>query len=149
MRRSLLLLTTALCLSAIYPASATQPAKVEFLNSGKVLPTNLPFSEAVRVNDTLFLSGQIGIEPGTLKLAPGGLKEETLQAMSNIKITLEAHGFTMSDLVKCTVMLSDMSKWDEFNDVYRTFFVGQYPSSLRMHATKATLPSFPRARSCW
>jgi len=67
---------------------AKAPAKVEFLNSGKVLPTTLPFSEAVRVGDMLYLSGQIGIEPGTLKLVPGGIKEETKQAMSNIKTTL-------------------------------------------------------------
>ena len=139
MRRSSLLLTTALSFFAIYPASAKQPVKVEFLNSGKVLPTNLPFSEAVRVDDTLYLSGQVGIEPGTLKLVPGGLKEETRQAMSNIKATLETQGLTMRDLVKCTVMLSDISKWAEFNDVYRTFFVGRYPARSALGANGLAL----------
>jgi len=78
------------------PRNRQGAAKVEFLNSGKVLPTTLPFSEAVRVGDMLYLSGQIGIEPGTLKLVPGGIKEETKQAMSNIKTTLEAHGYKLA-----------------------------------------------------
>src|SRR5882672_1128962 len=107
---------------------AKAPAKVEFLNSGKVLPTTLPFSEAVRVGDMLYLSGQIGIEPGTLKLVPGGIKEETKQAMSNIKTTLEAHGYKLGDLVKCTVMLADIAKWGEFNEIYKTYFAGRYPA---------------------
>ena len=139
MKRSLLLLATALGFSAICPAVAKHPVNVEFLNSGKVLPTNLPFSEAVRVDDTLYLSGQVGIEPGTLKLVPGGLKEETRQAMNNIKATLEANGFTMRDLVKCTVMLSDISKWAEFNDVYRTFFVDRYPARSALGANGLAL----------
>lgn len=120
-------------------ASAKQPAEVEFLNSGKVVPANLPFSEAVRVDNTLYLSGQIGIEPGTIKLVPGGLKNETRQAMTNIQTTLEAHGYTMRDLVKCTAMLSDMSKWTEFNDVYKTFFVGRYPARSALGANGLAL----------
>jgi len=118
----------------ICTASAKQPATVEFLNSGKVVPTGLPFSEAVRVDNTLYLSGQVGVEPGTLKLVPGGLKEETRQTMNNIKTTLEAHGYTMRALVKCTVMLSDISKWAEFNDVYKTFFVDRYPARSALGA---------------
>jgi 2-iminobutanoate/2-iminopropanoate deaminase len=101
---------------------------VEFLNSGKVMPADLPFSEAVRVGDTLYLSGQIGLVPGTMKLAPGGIREEARQAMENIRTTLEAHGYALSDIVKCTVMLADMSEWAAFNEVYRAFFTGRYPA---------------------
>lgn len=103
-------------------------AAAEFLNSGKVVPTNLPFSEAVRVGDTLFLSGQIGIEPGTLALVPGGLAAEARQALSNIRTTLEAHGYSMRDVVKCTVMLADIAQWADFNEVYKTFFEPPYPA---------------------
>ena len=109
-------------------ASAAEPAKVEFLNSGKVYPAGVPLSEAVRVGDTLYLSGQIGIQPGTLKLVPGGIREEARQSMSNIKTSLEAHGYSMSDVVKCTVMLADIAKWGEFNEVYKTFFSGHFPA---------------------
>ena len=94
---------------------------VEFLNSGKVLPTNLPFSEAVRVGRMLFLSGQIGIVPGTKKLVDGGIREEARQTMENIKTSLEANGYAMTDVVKCTVMLSDISEWGSFNEVYKLF----------------------------
>jgi 2-iminobutanoate/2-iminopropanoate deaminase len=109
-------------------ASAGEPAKVEFLNSGTVYPAGVPLSDAVRVGDTLYLSGQIGIQPGTLKLVPGGIREESRQAMTNIRTTLEAHGYSLGDVVKCTVMLADISKWGEFNEVYLTFFSGKYPA---------------------
>ncbi len=128
--KSLLLATvaTVTVACAATPPFADRADSVEFLNSGKVLPTNLPFSEAVRVGDTLYLSGQVGIVPGTLELVPGGLKEEARQTMGNIKESLEAHGYSMSDLVKCTVMLADISKWAVFNDVYKSFFVNHYPA---------------------
>lgn len=99
------------------PASAKQPAEVEFLNSGKVLSVGLPFSEAVRVDNTRYLSGQIGVQPETIKLVSRGLKAETRQTMLNIKTTLESHGFSMRDLVKCTGMLADLSRWAKFNDI--------------------------------
>lgn len=82
----------------------------------------LPFAEAVRVGDLLFLSGEIGVMPGTLELAKGGIRAEARQTMKNIGVTLEKHGLGMSDLVKCTVMLADMSEWDTFNEAYREFF---------------------------
>jgi reactive intermediate/imine deaminase len=110
------------------PLFAAQPATIEFLNSGKVLPTTLPFSEAVRVGNTIYLSGTIGVVPGTLKLVPGGIKAEAKQAMDNVKTSLEAHGYTMSNIVKCTVMLADMSEWGMFNDVYKTYFANRYPA---------------------
>ena len=109
-------------------ALAKDRPKVEFLNSGKVYPAGVPLAEAVRVGDTLYMSGQIGIQPGTLKLVPGGIKEEAKQTMANIKTTLEAHGYTLRDVVKCTVMLADIAKWGDFNEVYKSFFTEPYPA---------------------
>ena len=109
-------------------ALAKDRPKVEFLNSGKVYPAGVPLAEAVRVGDTLYMSGQIGIQPGTLKLAPGGIKEEAKQTMTNIRTTLEAHGYSLRDVVKCTVMLADISKWGDFNEVYKSFFSEPYPA---------------------
>ncbi len=120
-------------------ALSAEPANVEFLNSGKVYPSGVPLSEAVRVGNTLYLSGQIGVQPGSLKLVPGGLKEEARQTMTNIRTTLEAHGYSMNDIVKCTVMLADMSKWGEFNGVYTTFFSGQYPARSALGTTGLAL----------
>ena len=128
MKRSTILFAL---LSFVVAAHLLLPSKAyaaEFLNSGKVLPKNLPFSEAVRHGNTLYLSGQVGIVPGSLKLAPGGIREEAKQTMENIKTSLEAHGYTMAHLIKCTVMLTDMSEWSAFNEVYKTFFSGNYPA---------------------
>lgn len=128
MREILLLLVACGCFAILPSVFAEQPGTVQFLNSGKVSSPNLPYSEAVRVDNMLYLSGQIGIAPSTLKLVPGGLKEEARQTMENIKRSLEAQGYTMRDLVKCTVMLADISEWAAFNEVYNTFFSGQYPA---------------------
>jgi 2-iminobutanoate/2-iminopropanoate deaminase len=116
-------------------APAKDRPKVEFLDSGKVYPAGVPLAEAVRVGDTLYLSGQIGIRPGTLELVPGGIREESKQAMTNIRTTLEAHGYTMRDIVKCTVILADISRWGEFNEIYKTFFTAPYPARTALGAT--------------
>jgi reactive intermediate/imine deaminase len=120
-------------------AWANDSRAIEFLNSGKVLPTTLPFSEAVRVGNTLYLSGQIGIVPGSMKLAPGGLKEEATQTLENIKTSLEAHGCAMTDLVKCTVMLADISEWAAFNEVYKSFFQNRFPARSALGANGLAL----------
>ena len=139
MIRPLLIAAAGALLAGVPHAMAQQPAVVQFLNSGKVVPATLPFSEAVRVDNTLYLSGQIGIVPGTLKLVPGGLKEEARQAMENIRTTLEAHGYSMRDLVKCTAMLADISEWAAFNEVYKTFFSGRYPARSALGANGLAL----------
>ena len=110
------------------PLLAGEAASAEYLNSGEVFPAGIPLSEAVRVGDTLYLSGQVGIVPGTMNLAPGGLEGETRQTMGNIKTSLEAHGYSMNDLVKCLVMLADVSQWATFNEIYKTYFDERYPA---------------------
>ena len=101
---------------------------MEFLNSGRVLPESLPFSEAVRVGHTVYLSGQLGIVPGRMELVGGGIREEARQTMENIRTVLGAHGLSMGNIVKCTVMLADMSEWPAFNEVYVSFFEDNYPA---------------------
>jgi 2-iminobutanoate/2-iminopropanoate deaminase len=113
---------------------ADEQPEVEFLNSGKVVPTTLPFSEAVRVGNTLYLSGQIGIKPGTLELVQGGIQPEARQTLENIRTTLETHGYAMRDVVKCTVMLADIAEWAAFNEVYKTYFAAPYPARSALGA---------------
>ena len=134
MRKALLLLVALGGLAGSEQVFCAGTDAVEFLNSGKVLPTNLPFSEAVRVGSMLYLSGQIGIVPGSRKLVDGGVREEARQTMENIKTSLEAHGYAMTDVVKCTVMLADISEWGTFNEVYKTFFSGRYPARSALGA---------------
>ncbi len=113
---------------ALLAGCAANETRIEYLNSGRILPTSLPFSEGVRVDSTLYLSGQIGVQPGTLQLVPGGIREEARQTMDNIRAILDQHGYAMRDLVKCTVMLADMSEWSTFNEIYQGYFEDRFPA---------------------
>jgi reactive intermediate/imine deaminase len=124
--------------AAAAPPRDARP-EVEFMDSGRVLPPGLPFSEAVRHGDTLYLSGQIGVAPGTLRLVPGGLEAEARQTMDNIRATLAAQGLSMRDLVKCTVMLADMAEWPRFNEIYRTYFTAPFPARSELGANGLAL----------
>ncbi len=95
---------------------------LEFVNSPEAKAVGLPFSQAVRVGDVLYLSGALGSRPGTLELVPGGMEAEARQTMENIGAVLKENDLTFADVFKCTVMLADMSKWAEFNKVYVSYF---------------------------
>lgn len=108
------------------PANTSQHATLSksspvFLGEGG----NYPFSEAVRVGDTLYMSGQIGFKDG--KLVKGGVKAETKQALDNIHATLLKYGYQKSDVVKCMAMLTDMDDFADFNDVYKAMMAKPYP----------------------
>ena len=88
----------------------------------------LPFSEAVRVGHMLYLSGQLGYDSKTAGLVEGGIVAETRQTLENIKSTLEKHGSSMREVVKCTVFLADIKEWAAMNEVYVTFFPTNPPA---------------------
>ena len=95
---------------------------------------DLPFSDAVRVGYMLYLSGKIGNIPGTPNLAAGGIQGETRQTMENIKASLEKHGSSLGEVVKCTVFLADIKEWGAMNEIYRTYFPTDPPArSGRQH----------------
>jgi 2-iminobutanoate/2-iminopropanoate deaminase len=105
----------------------TAPSDVEF-----ILPAgaaaSLPFSPVVRVGNVLYLSGQLGTNPATGALVPGGIAAETRQAMENIRDLVIANGSSMDRVVKCTVMLADINEWGAMNAVYVTFFPNHKPA---------------------
>lgn len=108
-----------------------------------------PYSDAVRVGNILYLSGQIGEKPDYSGLVPGGMEAETRQAMNNIVNILGLHGATMADVFKCTVMIVDMSKWGDFNKVYKTFFkAGQLPARSSFGANGLALGAQIEVE-CW
>ena len=130
MKRSPMVLVPALafmlgCQASTSPRPAQPP---DFLTSPQTAALSLPFSEAVRAGDFLFLSGQIGNVPGKLELVPGGIGPEATQALDNIKAILERHGSSMDALVKCTVFLADIREWPAFNAVYRNYFPHHFPA---------------------
>jgi reactive intermediate/imine deaminase len=94
---------------------------------------DLPFSEAVRVGNMLYLSGQIGVD-SSMKLVSGGIAAETQKAMENIKTTLERHGSSLDHVVKVTVMLADINEWSEMNKVYVQFFSKNLPARSSLGA---------------
>lgn len=87
-----------------------------------------PFSEAVRVDNILYLSGQIGFDAATGKLVEGGIAGETRQTMDNIKASLEKYGSSLDEVVKCTVYLADIKEWAAMNEVYVTYFPNNRPA---------------------
>ena len=95
---------------------------MEFITSAAAKAAKLPFSQAVRVGDVLYLSGALGNIPGTRELVPGGMEAQARQTMDNIAAVLKQNGLSFADIFKCTVMLADMSKWDDFNKIYVTYF---------------------------
>jgi reactive intermediate/imine deaminase len=82
----------------------------------------LPFSDAVKVGNMLYLSGKIGNIPGTPQLAEGGIQGETRQTLENIKASLEKYGSSLDEVVKCTVFLADIAEWGAMNEVYVSYF---------------------------
>jgi reactive intermediate/imine deaminase len=99
----------------------------------------LPFSEAVRSGDLLFVSGQIGNRSGSLELVSGGIGPETRQALENIQGILERRGSSLDRVVKCTVFLADMAEWSAMNEVYVTFFPGRPPARSALAASGLAL----------
>ncbi|CAN8001903.1 unnamed protein product [Ixodes hexagonus] len=90
-----------------------------------------PYSHAVRAGDTMYLSGQVGMDPKTGNLVPGGIVPETRQAsraLTNLGHILEAGRMNYKNVVKCTVYLADMNDFGDMNKVYTEFFKDQYPA---------------------
>ncbi|XP_065687808.1 2-iminobutanoate/2-iminopropanoate deaminase isoform X2 [Patagioenas fasciata] len=87
-----------------------------------------PYSQAVLVDRTMYIAGQIGIEPSTGQLVPGGAKEEAKQALKNMGEILKAVGCDYSNVVKATVLMADMKDFNDINDIYRQFFKANFPA---------------------
>jgi len=120
MKRLLLLLPAVLLIGCEVKVEDT--AEVEYLQMPGTEDMGLPFSSAVRVDNTLYLSGNLGNIPGTPQLAEGGIQGETRQTLENISAVLAQFGSSMDKVVKCTVFLADMAEWGAMNEVYKTFF---------------------------
>ncbi len=97
------------------------------IRSERTVRANLPFSDAVWHGDTLYLSGHLGLDPQTGK--PGTTPEEEARlVMDGVKRTLEAAGLTMDNLLSVQIFCSDVSLFEKFNTVYRTYFTGGFPA---------------------
>jgi len=104
------------------------------VESGKVVisldstATGRPYSPAVMAGNTLWVSGQIAIDPSTGEFVEGGIAEQTEQVLRNINALLVKAGFTLDDVVKCNVLLSDIEYYAPMNAVYSTWFTSNPPA---------------------
>jgi reactive intermediate/imine deaminase len=121
----------------------------EFINSDAAKAANLPFSQAVRVGDMLFLSGAIGNIAGKMELVPGGIEAESRQMMANIAAVLKEAGLGFDHVVKAVVYLADMAEWSAFNKVYVPHFQpGRYPARTAIGAHQLILGARVEME-CW
>jgi len=87
-----------------------------------------PYSAGVRVGDLVFTAGQIGLDPLTGEVVPGGIQAETRQVIRNLQGVLEATGSSLQEIVKTTVFLRDMNDFAQMNTIYAEFFSQDYPA---------------------
>ena len=119
MRLNLAVATGLLIMTGAASAAPPRPV-VEHMSRPSPTGQPLPFSDAVRVGDTLYLSGQLGIGPdGKL---PDGIEAQTKQALENVGAILKRAGLGYTDVFHCTAMLADMKDWPAMNKVYVTYF---------------------------
>lgn len=131
-----LVLSRSVFVAALFAAgSACSGEQPEFLKSPDPAAASLPFSEAVRSGDLLFLSGQIGTAEGKNELVPGGIAAESDRTLQRIEDVLKRHGASMGDVIKCTVFLADIKDWPAFNEVYRRHFQAPYPARSALAAS--------------
>lgn len=97
-----------------------------------------PYSQAIERKGLLITSGQLGLDPTTGDFAPGGVKEQTIQALENLKAILEEAGYSLDDVIKTTCFLADMGDFATMNEVYATYFTGTPPA--RSAVAVKTLP---------
>jgi len=118
--KTIFAIATGVLVMTSAPAAASPRPAVEHLGRPNLNGQALPFSDAVRVGDTLYLSGQLGIGPdGKL---PDGIAAQTKQALDNVGAILKRAGLGYTDVFHCTAMLKDMADWPAMNAVYVTYF---------------------------
>ena len=120
MKTTRLLLYTGILI--IFSSCDLNPSEISFHPSHEPKRQNTPFSDAVETDRLFFLAGQIGRDHDKGFLVEGGIKAETRQAIENIKAVLQHHSLGLDRVVKCTVILSDINDFSDFNEVYMEYF---------------------------
>jgi len=125
--------------SAAVPGIAGAATPLEFYKVENGPPgMTLPFSEAVRAGDMLYLAGMVGTDASG-KLVAGGIGPETKQIMENIGAALQKHGSSYDRVVQCTVALADIKEWPAFNEAYKPFFKDHFPARMAFAASGLAL----------
>ena len=127
-----MLLRKIIIFSLLFVSTLTTMAEadVEYFRSETFKEKKLPLSEAVRVGNLLFVSGNLGIDfsQQELGLVAGGIVAETKQTMRNIENALVNSGSSLDQLVKCTVYLANIDEWPKLNNIWPSFFNENFPT---------------------
>jgi 2-iminobutanoate/2-iminopropanoate deaminase len=99
-----------------------------------------PYNQAIIVKDTIYISGQVCIDPSTGNLKNRDIQEETHQVMQNLKAILQEAGMTFNDVVKTTIFITDMNRFSEINEIYGKYFSESFPA--RETVQVSALPKF-------
>lgn len=127
---------TVIFLFVIFSGCTNQPADREIISSPDAPAAIGPYSQAVRVGDRLYLSGQLGMDPATGKFAGQDFEAQARQALENQKAILEAAGFSFKDVVQCQVFVTDMNNYPAFNTIYKEYFTKDYPARAVLEVSR-------------
>jgi 2-iminobutanoate/2-iminopropanoate deaminase len=112
----------------------------KIINTKSAPPPIGPYNQAIEVNGTLYIAGQVCIDAATGSLRNKDLQEETHQVMHNLKAILQEAGMDFSNVVKTTIFLTDMKRFSEVNEIYGSYFEGYFPA--RETVQVSALPKF-------
>jgi 2-iminobutanoate/2-iminopropanoate deaminase len=104
------------------------------VHTDKVPPARVPLSQAIKVGDWVFASGQLGMDPKTGRLAEGGIKSETRQVCENLKAVLEAAGSSLAKVHKVTIYMADLGELTAMNDIFNEYFPHEPPARTTFQA---------------
>jgi len=114
--------------------------KKQIINTADAPAPIGPYNQAILTEGTLYISGQVCIDPRNGELKNKDVQEETHQVMQNLKAILQAAGMSLNDVIKTTIFITDMHKFSEINEVYGKYFEGDFPT--RETVQVAALPKF-------
>jgi len=120
------------------PAADSAPTEIRHYVKDAYKDAGFPFSSAVEADGWVYLAGELGTTPEA-GLVPGGIEPETRQTMDNIQATLAANDLSWDNVVKCTVFLADIAEWPAFNEIYKTYFTGNFPARSALGANGLAL----------
>jgi 2-iminobutanoate/2-iminopropanoate deaminase len=140
MTRTLLLIVPAFAAGLlVQPALVAQPPARRAIQPANFPSTGLPYSPGILVGNTLYLSGQLGRDPKTATLVPGGIEAETRQVLTNLREVLRAAGMDYGDVVSVTAFLSDFDDFEAYNKVYREHFPEDPPARATVGVSRLNL----------
>jgi len=134
MKKMILLLIPLLLLMGVNQAEKTKDREV--ISSPNAPAAIGPYSQAIRVGNMLFLSGQLGISPKTGKFAEGGFEAQARQALENQKAVLTTAGLSLDDVVQCQVFVTDMNNYPKFNAIYKEYFKKNFPARAVLEVSR-------------